>query len=539
MTVRTRFAPSPTGQIHIGNIRTAIYNWLFARHHGGQFLLRVEDTDRERSTPEAVQAVLEAMAWCGLDFDEDPLYQSGRASEHLASAEKLLAEGKAYRHRKGEGGEAVLFRIPLDGVDDLLHEVGPVELDVHSSVPVCVDGSGVSFALVSRKGKAMPQEGCLAGFCDLAVFDAAGKQLFSLDGKVGAVTSGDERFEISNATRVTFTRREISFDDLIKGRLSKSLDAIKDLVIVRSDGIPLFHMANVCDDAHQGVTHIIRGDDHVENTFRHILLFRALGLRPPLYAHLPMIVNQQGKPYSKRDGDAYVGDFREQGYLGDALFHYLAMLQWTPVDEREIMSRDEMVTEFDLARVKSSPAQVDLRKLMGVNGEFMKRLPRDQYESDMKEALVAGGLWDENTSDVYLRQVLEVMGDRIKVKNDIVRLAGFFFTDDYEFDQKAVVKRLHCEGAIEKLQGLKQCYTDLDSFDAQSLEAALSTWVEQRGYKTGDLIHPVRVAVSGLGIGPGLFDMLEVLGRERTCRRIDRAIERFGSGAGSDASIGD
>ena len=298
MTVRTRFAPSPTGQVHIGNIRAAIYNWLFARHEGGQFLLRIEDTDRARSTPVAVQAVLDALTWLGLNWDETPLYQSTRTAAHLAAAEQLLQAGHAYKEDKGGTGkgECVIFRMP---------------------------------------------------------------------------------------------GTEMSFRDEIKGHLAKQAADMKDFVIVRSDGTPVFHLANVVDDIHMQITHIIRGDDHVENTYRHVALFRALGATPPKYAHLPMIVNAQGKPYSKRDGAAYVGDFRDKGYLPEALFNFLALLGWSPGGDRELMGRDEMARLFTFDRVLSSAAQFDLVKLLWMNGEYMRALPRDQRESACRAVLQA------------------------------------------------------------------------------------------------------------------------------------------------------
>ncbi|MBR0056230.1 MAG: glutamate--tRNA ligase, partial [Kiritimatiellae bacterium] len=258
-TIRTRFAPSPTGNVHIGNIRAAIYNWLFARHEGGQFLLRIEDTDLERSTPAATQTVLDSMAWLGLDYDGEVLYQSTQRAHHLELAEQLLRSGHAYKEDKGGTGkgECVIFRMP--GTD-------------------------------------------------------------------------------------------IGYHDLVKGDLLKKAEDLRDFVIVRSDGSPVFHLGNVADDITMGVTHVIRGDDHVENTFKHIALYRALGAPVPQLAHLPMIVNAQGKPYSKRDGAAYVGEFRERGFLPEALFNSLALLGWSPGDDREVMTRDEMVAAFTLDR---------------------------------------------------------------------------------------------------------------------------------------------------------------------------------------------
>ncbi len=432
MTIRTRFAPSPTGQVHIGNLRVAIYNWLFARHAGGKFLLRMEDTDRERSTPEAVQAVLDAMTWLGLEPDESPVYQSQRRQAHLEAAEQLLSKGLAYKEDKGGTGrgEAVLFRMP---------------------------------------GSAM------------------------------------------------------TFHDEIKGDLHKQAKDMKDFVIVRSDGAPVFHLANVVDDIFMNVSHVIRGDDHIENTFRHIALYQALNAPVPKFAHLPMIVNAQGKPYAKRDGDAFVGDFREKGYLSEALLNYLALLGWSPGEDREMMTRDEMIRLFTLDRVQSGAAQFDPKKFEWMNGEHMRALPKEVHREKYLAAIPNAG-----DDPAYLDAVIDVMQERVKKWPDIPGMAGFFFTEDYPYDEKAVTKRLRREGALDLLAALKEAYTSLDPFNAETTESALRELADARGAKPADLIHPVRIAVSGIPHGPSLFHMLEVLGKARVVRRIDRTLERFG-----------
>ena len=293
MRTRTRFAPSPTGHVHIGNIRTAIYSWLFARNQGGEFLLRVEDTDRERSTPEAIKTMLDALAWLGLNYDAEPEYQSHRLAEHKSAAAQLVASGAACRAHKGDGGEVVIFRLPWETVSlPFVREAGEVELALHRETPVLFSPTGVSFALVRSNGKPAPQEASLAGFARLRLFNDDGRELFALDPHARDILAG-ATISIEGAAKATFLRREAVFHDLVKGELAKALDAMRDFVIVRSDGTPVFHLANVADDARQGITHIIRGDDHVENTFRHLFLFHALGKTPPFYAHLPMIVNQQ------------------------------------------------------------------------------------------------------------------------------------------------------------------------------------------------------------------------------------------------------
>ena len=426
MTIRCRFAPSPTGNVHIGNMRAAIYNWLFARHHGGVFLLRVEDTDRERSTPEAVQTVLNAMEWLGLTTDGETMYQSTQRDVHLAAAEKLLASGRAYKLDKGGTGkgEAVLFKMP--GTD-------------------------------------------------------------------------------------------LAFRDVIKGDMRKGAADVQDFVIVRSDGNPVFHLANVVDDITQGITHVIRGDDHVENTFRHVALIEALSAPVPTYGHLPMIVNAQGKPYSKRDGAAFVGDFQEQGYLGEALFNYLVLLGWSPGDDREVLTRDELVTLFSLERVQAKPAQFDMKKFQWMNSEYIQRCPDTEWQRRFRDVFPLA------TDDAYLNQVITLMKPRVKLWSDIAN-AVYFFAEEFPVDADAVNKRLNAPGARQQLAALADALATLPAFDAASIEAALRTTAESLGLKPADLIHPARVATSGQPGGPSLFHMLEVIGKDRVLTRIRQAV---------------
>ena len=435
--IRVRFAPSPTGKVHIGNIRAAIYNWLFARHTGGKFLLRVEDTDLERSTPEAIKVLFDCMAWLGLDYDEEPFYQTKNAPRHLAVAEELLASGRAYKvertSRDGKTGVVTMFKMPKEGV--------------------------------------------------------------------------------------------IEFDDIVKGHMAKKAEDIPDFAILRSDGSPIFHLANVVDDIDQRVTHIIRGDDHVENTFKHICLFRALGVEPPKYAHLSMIVNQQGKPYSKRDGAAFVGEYREAGYLPEALFNYLLLLGWNPGDDREVLSREEMIRLFELEKVHVTAAMFDPKKLAWMNGEYIKRLPKESFKAELVERLKSAGL--SVPSGFNLDYLVEQLQPRTKVLNDLPGNCLCFFTDDYPVDEKAVEKRLRKPGVKETLLDLVARFKSVEPWTAATLEALVKELSQGNGM--GPWVHPVRVAVSGRGEGIGLFEMLELLGRERTLARLERAAAQFPS----------
>ena len=435
MSVRVRFAPSPTGNVHIGNIRAAIFNWLFARHANDKFLLRIEDTDRERSTQEAIDTLLKCMAWLGLDYDEPAVYQSQRIERHLAVAEELIRKGHAYRDTKGGGAECVIFRMPKQG--------------------------------------------------------------------------------------------RLEYHDLVKGPIKKKAEDTQDFVIVRSNGTPVFHLSNVVDDVDMAITHVIRGDDHVENTFKHIELFKALDFAVPQYAHLPMIVNNQGKPYSKRDGAAFVGEFEEQGYLPEALFNFLLLLGWAPGDDREIFTRTEMIELFTLERCKSSAARFDLKKLLWMNGEYIRRQPRSVFEAEFIARLQAGGL---NIKGVALAEIMEQMQVRTRFYSEIPASCAYFFTEDYPFDIRSVEKRLKVEGVPELLEDTATKLASLPIFDAQSTHDALTAMGEARGTGLGSMVHPVRVAVSGLTEGPGLFEMLTLLGQAKVCRRLKDVAQKLRQG---------
>ena len=432
--IRVRFAPSPTGKVHIGNIRAAIYNWLFARHTGGKFLLRVEDTDLERSTPEAIAVLFDCMKWLGLDWDEEVFYQTKNVKRHLEVVDRLLESGHAYKvekmSRDGKTGVVTMFRMPKEGV--------------------------------------------------------------------------------------------IEFDDIVKGHMAKKAEDIQDFAIVRSDGSPIFHIANVVDDIDQRVTHIIRGDDHVENTFKHICIFRALGAPVPKYGHLSMIVNQQGKPYSKRDGAAFVGEYREQGYLPEALFNYLLLLGWNPGDDREVLSREEMIKLFEREKVHVTAAMFDPKKLAWMNGEYVKKIPRDEFVSELKKRAATLGPLPEH-DDAWWGYLADQLQIRTKFLNDIPSAVRCFVSDDLEFDPKAVEKRLKKPGVKETLIDLVGRFSKVEDWSAPALEAVVKELSQGNGM--GPWVHPIRVAVSGRGEGIGLFEMLQLLGREKTLARLSAAAE--------------
>lgn len=527
MNVRVRFAPSPTGKVHIGNIRAAIFNWLFARHEGGQFLLRIEDTDLERSTPEAIQTLLEVMEWLRLDYDETPLYQTSQQPRHLEAARRLVDSFDAYEDAKGGEGKAVLFRYPYDAEKvPGVSAVGPAELAVSPEVPVVVGPSGVRFGIVTRNGKTAEESSCLAGMKSLEILDAAGTVLFRLDDAIAAIVREGRSFTIVNATLFRFVRRQVAYRDLVKGEMAKPLDSMKDFVIVRSDGSPVFHLGNVVDDITQRITHIIRGDDHVENTYKHIFLFAALGAPVPAYAHLPMIVNAQGKPYAKRDGDAFVGDFRDKGYLADAFFNYLTLLGWSPGDDREKMTRKELVAAFSIERVKSAPAQMDLRKLENLNGMYVAEMPFDAFLERARQFAEPQD-WHAAASPADFEQVARMMQIRTHTFSAVAAWK-YFFVETPDYDEKAVEKALRKYGTAmpEALRvfanQLPEC-----AWTAEAIEALCKNVAEATGIPPNKLNPAIRVAVTGTAAGACLYQTILLLGADRSRRRILWAIAAF------------
>ena len=524
--IRVRFAPSPTGQVHIGNIRTAIFNYLFARNADGEFIIRVEDTDLERSTQDAIDKLFECMEWLGLDYDGEVFYQSKHAEEHTAAAETLISQQRAYRPKAKKDGEKVpvLFRIPWDTDNNKsVRIVGDVEITVHPEEKITIDSTGISYAQVSKKGKPIPMAASLGGFHHLKISDASGETLFELDDKIDAILQNDESFSVTGAAKFAFERREVFFEDIIKGRLAKPLDTMKDLVIVRSDGSPIFHLSNVLDDAKQGVTHIIRGDDHVENTYRHIFLFQALEKEAPEYGHMPMIVNHQGKPLSKRDGDAFVGDFRDKGFLAPALFNYLAFLGWSPGDDREKMSKSELIEAFSIQRVLSSPAKFDAAKLANINSQYIAELTLANFadkvanfaKSTEREEFIK---WIESDKEQFYK-VAELMQMRTKMLSDIDSWS-YFYSNSIEYNEKDLRKTIKPE-LIPSLEVLKEKLSNIANFAEKDVEKALREAEADNEMPEGKLNKPFRVAITGSGSGADLVMTAVIIGREKVLERLE------------------
>lgn len=515
--VRVRFAPSPTGHVHIGNIRAAIFNYLFARHEKGTFLLRIEDTDLERSTPEAIETLLQSMQWLGLDYDESIMYQTSQLPEHKKAIEKLIQNGDAYLGKVDETTTAPLyFRIPWDVTRfPCVKKIGTVSLELHPDVPFEIDFTGVSYAQMSRKGKPMEEHATLAGFHDLVLFNEQNEVVFELKKEHFSMLLKGEKIVVQAATKCSFTRHDVFYHDLVKGELAKPLDTIRDFVIVRSNGSPVFHIANVVDDATQQVTHIIRGDDHVENTYRHLFLFYTLGVNPPAYAHLPMIVNHEGKPYSKRDGDAFVGDFKTKGYLADALINYLALLGWSSPDGRDELSREELIELFTLDRVSSAPAKLDMMKLQNLNGLYLNKLSNEDF---------CHYAWDFAQKDFilkseqreYFEKVAMLMRSRTRCGAQISDWA-YFFSDDFPCDEKAFIKAFSDEKNVEAMHIIAEKLKDKQTVDFNQLfrdaEQDLNT-------ESGKFNPLIRLAVTGLKGGADLVETCDVLGIKTVQKRL-------------------
>ena len=412
-----RFAPSPTGTLHIGGARTAMYNWLLARKTGGAFVLRIEDTDRERSTPENVEQIHDALRWLGLDHDEGPFSQAERRPRHEEEIQRLVATDHAYYD---EG--AVRLRVP----------------DTGSTV----------------------------------------------------------------------------VEDVIRGQIEFQHDSIDDFVIARSDGSPLYNLAVAVDDHDMGITHVVRGADHLSNTPRQVLVLRALGVEPPVYAHLPLLHGPDGKKLSKRHGAASVQELREAGYLPEAVRNYTALLGWGYDESTTFFSTDELIELFSLERVSKSPAVFDEQKLRWMNGRYLRQLAVD----DLQERL------ETLHGRPIPHEAVAIAQEKMQTLAEFWPLAGFL-VEPQPTDEKAWGKVMK-DGAADRLARAREALADVEPFDPEALEGRLKPLVEELGVKARDLYQPIRVAISGSTISPGIFESLAALGRDETLARIDRALER-------------
>ena len=480
---RVRFAPSPTGSLHIGGARTALYNWLFARHGGGVFLLRVEDTDVERSTRASEEAVLEDLRWLGLLWDEGPdcggphgpYRQSERLDGYRAAAEQLLREGSAY---------------PCFCTDQVLEEKRKA----------------------AQKAGRPPQ------------YDGACRDL-----------TGDERAARREAgapesLRFLVPGEPVPVDDLIRGEVTFPGDAVGDFVILRSNGLPTYNFACVVDDLAMRITHVVRGEEHLSNTNRQIMLYRALGAEPPRFAHISLILNPDRTKMSKRTGEeaTFVREFRERGYLPEALLNFLLLLGWSLDGEREFFTIDEMVEHFTLERVNATPAVFNREKLEWMNGQYLRRMPVEERASRVHAYLAERGeLPERPDTEDFLRRAVEATGDRLKTLADVRVYAGFAFSDEFPVDPKAKAEVLAKPEAQSLLVALAEMVESSTSFDPSILEEAARQLAERLDVKAGQLFFPARVALTGKKVAPGLFEVMGLLGRERSVRRLREAAAWF------------
>ena len=431
MSVRTRFAPSPTGLLHVGGARTALFNWIYARKHGGVFVLRVEDTDHSRNTEEARQVILDGLHWLGIDWDEGP-QKGGAYGPYYQSERNSIYEDYLSRLEKGghlyEDNGTIRFRSPREKV--LLHD------------EIC--------------------------------------------GKI--------EFDLTNP------------------------GTHPDITLRRPDGSWIFHFVNVVDDIEMKISHVIRGEDHLSNTPKHLELYKALGAEPPRFAHMPLILNRDGSKMSKRDEGAALGTYPEQGYAPEAIRNYLCLLGWSPKDNREMISISEVIALFELSQINRRNAAFDLAKCFWLNGQYLMHMDLARYTELAIPFLEKAGIsWPSYES---LERVLTIVKPKLKLLKELPEWVEPFFTEEFSYDAAAVEKSLTGENASEKLKALSAAFAALPTWDHSALEAALKETAAKLGIKTGELVHPARVAASGRAVGPGLYEMLEILGPERTLIRF-------------------
>jgi glutamyl-tRNA synthetase len=448
MKVRVRFAPSPTGYLHIGGARTALFNWLYARHTGGTFVLRIEDTDAARNTQEAVDVILNGLRWLGLHWDEGPL------------------TGEATGPCKGDRGP---------------------------------------------------------------YFQSQRKGIYQR--RVEALLSRGMAYEKDGAIRFRMTREPVLIEDLVVGNVTRELtdrEALDpDFIIVRSDGQPVFHLVNVIDDLEMAVTHVVRGEDHLSNTAKHIALFKAFGVHPPYYAHIPLILNQDGSKMSKRDQGASLDSYMKGGFAPEAVVNFLCLLGWSPKNDKTKLSLHEVIDIFDLPQILRHNARFDMTKLLWLNGEYIREMERDRYYELAVHALSRDNI-DTNCYPLdYVKAALDTCKEKLKLFSEVKQFADFYFKEELDYDAEASQKHFVPENK-PRIERLRDAFGKLPQFDAPTLESTMKAAAAEMCVKVGVLVHPVRLACTGKTIGPSLYHLLEVLGKDRVLRRLDRALALLG-----------
>jgi glutamyl-tRNA synthetase len=475
---RVRFAPSPTGYLHVGGARTALFNWLYARHNGGTFVLRIEDTDVERSSSEMVAGILDGMRWLGLDWDEGPevggphgpYFQSERLERYRDAAAQLVASGRAY----------YCYCNP----DDL------------KARREAAEQAGQSWTY-DRTCAALSNE-------EISDREAAGAPR--------AI-----RFRMPDGTT--------AYDDVVHGRIEFDNSVIEDFVVLRSDRYPTYHLSVVVDDIDMGITDVVRGDDHISNTPKQVLLYEALGAPVPRFAHVPLILGPDKRRLSKRHGATSVMEYERQGFLPEAMFNFLALLGWSPGNDRELFAREELVAAFSLDGISSSNAVFNPEKLEWFNSQHIARLSGDEITNRLEPVLREIGVWSDalrGERREWFHQVIEILKPRAKKIRDLAEQGRYFFIDPAGYDEAAVKKHLSAPDLGPHLAAWSTALAGVDPFTPAAIETALRACAESEGIKAAALIHATRIAVTGQGVGPSLFDVVALVGREATGRRLAR-----------------
>ncbi len=479
--VRVRFAPSPTGSLHVGGARTVLFNWLFARHAGGVMVLRIEDTDVERSTETSVDAIIDSLKWLGLDWDEGPIvggdygpyFQSERLDIYREYADKLIKSGYAYPcyctpEELNEARKAAMKQGRPPGYSGRCRDLSPEE----------------------RRSK-----------------EAEGRQ---------------------PALRFKVAEGETVVNDLVRGDVVFRNEFIEDFVILKSDGYPTYNFAVVVDDALMRITHVIRADEHLPNTPKQIMMYEALGFELPEFAHVSMILGKDKTKLSKRHGATSVTQYRDAGYLPDALVNYLVLLGWAYDAEQQIFGREELIEKFTLDKVSKNPAIFDPDKLLWMNGYYIRETENDTLVELAIDHLANAGLISSEPSHEELTKtqaVVAILKERIRTVSDIVDQGDFFFTEDVAFDEEAFQKFLTRDYVPETFKALKPRLEATSPFNKQTVEKVIRGYAKEVGRKAGEVIHPLRVALTGRSVSPGIFEVIEILGKDTCCRRINSALK--------------
>ncbi len=466
-----RFAPSPTGYLHVGGARTALFNWLFARHHGGRFLLRIEDTDRARSTPEAVEAIFAGLRWLGLDWNGEPLFQSTRLAAHRELVQRLLDSGAAYR----------CFCDPQ--------------------------------ALAQEQQRA----------------EKAG-QTYGYPGTCRSLTAAEIEARLAKAVPFAVRFRAPAgvtvFRDGVHGDIRVDNREISDFILLRRDGTPVYNVAVVADDAFMGITHVIRGDDHITNTPRQILIYQALNLPVPQFAHVPLILGPDKKRLSKRHGATSVTEYRDGGILPETMRNFLSLLGWSPGDDREIMSLEELVSSFDIGGINPSGAVFDEAKLDWMNGQYIMALPAEQIWQGIKP-LLAGWCSEHGIAppaEDYGLRLASLLRERLRRFTEAPEKLEYFLCDPSSMEEKGKKKHWKLE-TPQQMAHLQKAFASLTAWERRELEGSLDRAASDLDVPRADLIHPLRLALTGRSATPGIFEVMELLGRETTLRRLARALQ--------------